>query len=396
MTVHSPTAGDRSSVYAETMTDLLAARSQMAVSLGFHIIFAAIGIVMPVMMLLAEWRWLRTGAPEYLTLAKRWASGSAILFAVGAVSGTVLSFELGLLWPHFMAWAGGAIGVLFSMEGFAFFTEAIFLGIYLYGWTRISPRLHLAAGALVALSGVASAAFVVAANGWMNTPAGIETANGQIVRVDPLAAMLNPSAVGEAIHMLLAAFIATGFLAAGIHAYALLKEPGHRLHQRACALALLVGGLPAVLQPLSGDVLARHVATHQPVKLAAFEAHFHTQAGAPFVLGGMVDEDAGHVRWAVEIPTLLSLLVAHDPGAEVVGLDRFPRDQWPPVGVVHLAFQIMVAAGFALAVVTVWAAWRWWRAPDPLGSRPLLWSIVGVAPLGFVAIEAGWTVTEVG
>lgn len=379
-----------------SMTDLLAARSQMAMSLGFHIVFAAIGIVMPFMMVLAEWRWLRTGRREYLTLATRWATGSAILFAVGAVSGTVLSFELGLLWPHFMAWAGGAIGLLFSMEGFAFFTEAIFLGIYLYGRHRISPRLHLLAGWLVAISGIASAVFVVCANAWMNTPAGIEIANGRIVRVHPFDAMFNPSAIGESLHMVLAAFIATGFLVAGIHARRLLKEPGHPFHEQACAIALLVGGLPAVLQPLSGDLLARAVAVHQPAKLAAFEAHFHTQAGAPFILGGVPDAEHATVDGAIEIPQLLSLLLYHDPNAVVVGLDRIPRDEWPPIGVVHTAFQLMVASGFALAAVAVWAGWRWWRAPHPLDSRPLLWSIMGAAPLGFVALEAGWVVTEVG
>jgi cytochrome d ubiquinol oxidase subunit I len=197
------------------MTDLLAARSQMAMSLGFHIVFAAIGIAMPLMMTLAEWRWIQSGREEDLSLAQRWATGSAILFAVGAVSGTVLSFELGLLWPHFMAWAGGAIGLFFSLEGFAFFTEAIFLGIYLYGWRKLSPASHLLAGALVTLSGIASAVFVVSANAWMNTPAGIEIANGRIVGVNPLKAMFNPSAVGETIHMVLAAFTATGFLVAG-------------------------------------------------------------------------------------------------------------------------------------------------------------------------------------
>src|SRR5207249_9997473 len=200
------------------MTDLIAARSQMAMSLGFHIIFAAIGIALPLMMAIAEWRWLRTGKTIYLILAKRWAKGSAILFAVGAMSGTVLSFELGLLWPAFMGWAGEIIGLLFSLEGFAFFAEAIFLGIYLYGWDRISPGAHLAAGGIVALSGAASGVFVVVANAWMNAPAGFELVNGQAVNVDPLAAMANPAALPQAIHMTLAAYAATGFAVAGIPA----------------------------------------------------------------------------------------------------------------------------------------------------------------------------------
>src|SRR5215468_5442530 len=190
------------------MDDLLAARSQMAMSLAFHIIFAVAGITTPLLMLIAEWRWLRTRDETYLTLAKRWAKGTAILFAVGAVSGTVLSFELGLLWPEFMRWAGAIIGMPFSLEGFAFFTEAIFLGVYLYGWTRVSPRAHLAAGVIVALSGAASAVFVVIANAWMNTPTGFSFYAGKAINVDPIEAMMNPSALGQTIHMLLAAYAA--------------------------------------------------------------------------------------------------------------------------------------------------------------------------------------------
>src|SRR5688500_13054632 len=205
------------------MTDLIAARSQMAMSLGFHIIFAAIGIAMPLMMTIAEWRWLRTGDNIYLTLAKRWAKGTAILFAVGAVSGTVLSFELGLLWPSFMNWAGPLIGPLFALEGFAFFTEAIFLGLYLYGWQHLDPRVHLATGMIVALSGVASAIAVVIANAWMNTPTGFELVDGRPTHIDPIAVMGNPHAAGEVIHMVLAAFAATGFAVAGIRACLLFR-----------------------------------------------------------------------------------------------------------------------------------------------------------------------------
>src|SRR5690349_20465243 len=193
------------------MSDLLAARLQMAVSLGFHIVFAEIGIAMPLLMVLAEWRYRRTGDAVYLQLAKRWSQGTAVLFAVGAVSGTVLSFELGLLWPRFMQFAGPVIGMPFSLEGFAFFTEAIFLGIYLYGWDRISSRAHLWAGVAVAVSGAASGIFVVIANAWMNAPTGFELVNGQAVNVDPIAAMANAAALSQTLHMTLAAYAATGF-----------------------------------------------------------------------------------------------------------------------------------------------------------------------------------------
>jgi cytochrome d ubiquinol oxidase subunit I len=378
------------------MTDLLAARSQMAMSLGFHIIFAAIGMAMPLLMIIAEWRWLRSGDAIYLTLTKRWAKGTAILFAVGAVSGTVLSFELGLLWPVFMDWAGPLIGPLFALEGFAFFAEAIFLGLYLYGWTRLSPRMHLATGIIVALSGVASAIAVVIANAWMNAPNGFELVEGRPVRIDPIAVMGNPHAAGEVIHMVLAAFAATGFAVAGIHAFLLLRDRSNAFHQRALEIALIVGSVTAMLQLLSGDLLAKSVAHHQPAKLAAFEALFRTQEGAPFLLGGVPDADRQHVRYGIEIPYGLSLLLYLDPRARVAGLDTVPRADWPPVAVVHLAFQVMVAAGFIMAGLAVWAAWRWWRGHGLEQETGLLRGLALASPIGFLAIEAGWIVTEVG
>src|SRR4051812_8762831 len=229
------------------MTDLLAARLQMAISLGFHIVFAEIGIAMPLLMVIAEWRWRRTGDPGYLQLAKRWATGTAVLFAVGAVSGTVLSFELGLLWPRFMEFAGPIIGIPFSLEGFAFFTEAIFLGIYLYGWDRISAPAHLAAGVVVAVSGAASAVFVVMVNAWMNTPTGFRVAGGRLLSVDPIAGMTNPSTLQQALHMLIAAYAATGLAVAGVHAFMLLRNRESIFHRHALTLALLVGAPAAVL-----------------------------------------------------------------------------------------------------------------------------------------------------
>src|SRR6058998_3520238 len=333
------------------MSDLLAARSQIGVSLAFHIVFAVIGIAMPLMMVLAERRWQVTGHAIYLDLAKRWAKGTAILFAVGAVSGTVLSFELGLLWPRFMAFAGAIIGMPFSLEGFAFFTEAIFLGIYLYGWDRISSRAHLWAGVAVAASGAASGVFVVIANAWMNAPTGFELLNGHAVNVDPIAAMVNAAAVSQTLHMTLAAYAATGFAVAGIHAFLLLKDPANAFHRRALEIALIVGAPAAVLQPISGDISARHVAAHQPVKLAAAEALFRTRAGAPLTLGGWPDVAARETRFGVEVPYALSLLAFHDPHAVVQGLDQVPESEWPNVPAVHLSFQVMVALGTYLALV---------------------------------------------
>ena len=376
--------------------NLLAARSQMAMSLAFHIIFAVIGIGMPLLMVVAEYRWQRTGDELYLELARRWAKGTAILFAVGAVSGTVLSFELGLLWPGFMRFAGAIIGMPFSLEGFAFFTEAIFLGIYLYGWDRISPKAHLVAGALVALSGAASAVFVVIANAWMNTPAGFVVRNGLPADLDPIAGMLNPSSLQQTLHMIIAAYAATGLGVAGIHAFLLLRHPTNAFHRRALAVGLLIGAPAAVVQPLSGDLSARVVARYQPAKLAALESHFHTESHAPLTIGGWPDLAARETRWAIRIPSGLSLLAFHSPSAVVRGLDDIPRTDWPPIAITHVAFQVMVGLGTYLALLGLAAGWLAWRRGHPANHRWFLRAMAVAAPLGFVAIEAGWTVTEVG
>jgi cytochrome d ubiquinol oxidase subunit I len=379
------------------VTDLLAARTQMAISLGFHIVFAEIGIAMPLMMVLAEWRWRRTGERAYLDLAHRWAKGTAVLFAVGAVSGTVLSFELGLLWPGFMRYAGALIGMPFSLEGFAFFLEAIFLGIYLYGWERVGPRAHLAAGVVVALSGAASAVFVVMVNAWMNTPTGFTLdASGAFATIDPVAGMRSPAAFQQALHMLLAAYAATGMAVAGVHALMLLRGAARDFHLRALTIALLVGAPAAVLQPLSGDLSARVVATTQPMKLAALEGQWATERGAPLRVGGWPDAAREETRWALEIPYGLSLLAFHDPYAEVKGLRTVVPADRPPVAAVHLAFPAMVGLGSGMALVALWAAWSAWRRRPLASQRMLLRALVLVAPFGFLATECGWIVTEVG
>jgi len=378
------------------MTDLLAARSQMAISLGFHIVFAEIGVAMPLMMVLAEWRWLRTREAVYLELARRWAKGVAILFAVGAVSGTVLSFELGLLWPGFMRFAGPIVGVPFSLEGFAFFTEAIFLGVYLFGWERLSPRAHLLAGIVVAVSGAASAVFVLMVNAWMNTPTGVTMAAGRIVAVDPVAGMLSPAAFPQALHMVLASYAATGLAVAGVHAWMLRHGATRGFHRRALIVALWVGAPAALLQPLSGDISARLVASSQPAKLAALEGQFLTQRGAPLRIGGWPDAQAATTRYALEIPHGLSLLAFHEWNAEVKGLTAFPRADWPPVAPVHVSFQVMVALGTAMAMVALWAAWVAWRKREIAEQPWLLLALVLVAPFGFIATEVGWMVTEIG
>ncbi len=377
------------------MSDLLAARSQMALSLAFHIVFAVIGIGMPLLMVIAEGRYLKSRDSVYLLLAKRWAKGTAILFAVGAVSGTVLSFELGLLWPHFMELAGPMVGMPFSMEGFAFFLEAIFLGIYLYGWDRLPGRVHQLSGVGVAICGVASAAFVVCANAWMNTPAGFVLEGGEVVSVDAFAAMFNPAAPTQMIHMVVASFCAVGFGVAGVHAWMLLREPGNRFHDAALRIALLIAAPAAFLMPVTGHFSAEHVAEYQPVKFAAMEAHWETEPDAAVLIGGWADEEAEETRYAIRIPYLLSLLAHRDPHAVVQGLSEVPPDERPPVNVVHIAFDVMVGLGMWMMLVGLLVAGRLKFKPGPLKHRWLR-LLVLTAPAGFIAIEAGWTVTEVG
>lgn len=378
------------------MTDLDYARSQMALSLAFHIIFATVGIGMPVLMAISEGLYLRTKNPVYLELTKRWAKGTAILFAVGAVSGTVLSFELGLLWPTFMAHAGPIIGMPFSLEGLAFFTEAIFLGIFLYGWKRIPPLAHWFAAIMVALSGIFSGIFVVTANAWMNAPAGFDFADGQFFNIDPIAAMFNRASLHQTLHMTLAAFVATGFGVAGIHAWLLRRNPHSEFHRRAFRIGALLGCISIPLQIASGDLAARRVAELQPAKLAAMEAHYHTRTHAPFVVGGIPDSDTQTTRYGVEIPGALSLLIGHRLDTEVPGLDQFPRDEWPNVALVHWSFDVMIACGLALLALAAWCGWRVWRRRPLADSPRLLRAFAWATPLGFIAIETGWMVTELG
>ena len=378
------------------MSGLLTARSQMGLSLAFHIIFAVIGVSLPLMMTIAEWRWLRTREPVYKNLAKRWAKGAAILFGIGAVSGTVLSFELGLLWPRFMEKAGAVIGMPFSLEGFAFFTEAIFLGIYLYGWDKTPELLHFLSGGIVALSGLTSAVFVTFVNAWMNTPSGFILANGDFTQIEPVKAMLSPASVPEAVHMVLAAYCAVGFATAGVHAWLMLRRGRNRFDEVALSIALSVGGIAVLAQGVSGDALARMVARTQPAKLAALEGQFQTETGAPLRLGGLPDLKQRTTKYALEIPYGLSLLAFHDPKATVKGLNSIPEIDWPPVLWVHVCFQIMVGLGSALSLVALLGAWVAWKRHPFSAHRWFLKLLVICGPLGLIALEAGWCVTELG
>jgi cytochrome bd ubiquinol oxidase subunit I len=385
------------------MSPLAAARAQMELSLGFHIIFSAIGMAMPVMMLIAEWRWLRYADADARALARTWSRLTAVTFAIGAVSGTALSFELGLLWPGFMAFAGPLIGPAFALEGYAFFIEAIFLGLYLYGWERLTPRVHWLCGCAVAVSGALSGIFVLSTNAWMQDPVGFRLgSDGMPVEIDAWAALVNPAWRLMATHSTLAMYQAVGFAAAGTYAWAIFRarRPERaRYHALGLTIAMLTASGAAFAAPVVGDRLAKRLYLRQPVKLAAMEGHFHTARRAPLHIGGLPDGDARVTRYALAVPGLLSVLATGDVNAEVVGLDRFPRDEWPNVALTHVAFQIMVFAGtvMALAALCYWlAVWRARRRPDRPLPRGLLLLLIASGPLGLIAVEAGWVVTEAG
>jgi len=381
-------------VVGTVQPDLFYARQQMALSLGFHIVIACLGMAFPFIVVLAEWRGARTGDPVYTALARRWAKAMGVLFAVGAVSGTILSFEFGILWPRWMGRFGAVMGLPFAIEGFAFFLEAIFIGIYLYGWDRVSARAHQRVGIAIGIAGVASAFFVVAANGWMNEPTGFHVVSGKVVDVKPWAALFNSALWPEATHMILGAFIVAGCLVATPHAWALLRGRGTRYHRAGLALSLTVAMIAAPVQIVAGDWAARHVAAKQPTKLAAIEGVTHTEKGAPLHIGGIYVD--GEVKGAIRIPDLLSLLAYDDPHATVRGLDAVASADRPPVNVVRTAFQVMVAIGFGLVALGAWLALAWRRRRALPVSRWFLRAAIAAGPAAVLALGCGWVVTEVG
>jgi cytochrome d ubiquinol oxidase subunit I len=379
---------------AATPADLAAARVQMALSLGWHIVIASFGVGMPVLTVFVEWRGLRTGDPEYGRLAHRWAKAMGVLFAVGAVSGTILSFEMGLLWPGFMGMFGDVIGLPFSLEGLAFFIEAIFLGIYLYGWDRLSPTAHILSGLPICVAGVASAFFVVSANAWMNQPRGFDLVRGEVTNVDPWRAMFNPGTPPQTVHMIIAAFMVTGFIIASVYAVAMLRGRRDRYHRLGFAIPFTVAALLAPVQVVVGDWIARYVADYQPAKLAAMEGLADTRADAPLAIGGVFID--GELRYAVVIPNALSILAHGNPHAVVTGLDQVPDDAQPPVNPVKWAFDLMVAIGLGLVGLALWWGIAWWRRRAPPRSAWFLRGAVIAGPAAALALESGWVVTEVG
>jgi cytochrome bd ubiquinol oxidase subunit I len=378
-----------------TPADLLAARSQMAVTLGFHIVLACLGVALPALMLIAEALGHRRGDDDALLLARRWSAIVAVTFAVGAVSGTVLSFELGLLWPGLMGQYGAAFGIPFAVEGIFFFIEAIFVAIYIYGWDRLSPRMHFLSGIPIAIAGLGGTLSVVAANAWMNQPTGFTMgSDGRISEVRPLEVILNPATGFEAAHMFLAAYMVTGFLLASVYAAGMLRGRRDNYMRLGFTIPFVVAAIAAPIQIAVGDVAAREVVAQQPAKFAAMELVTETGPGTPVILGGILVD--GEVRYGIEIPALGSLLAGFDPDFVVTGFDQIPPDEHPPANVVHLAWDAMLACGFALLGIAAWYGLSRLRRRDPTQSRWFLRLAAISGALAIVALEAGWTVTEVG
>jgi len=371
------------------------ARQMQALSFAVHIPLVAFGISFPVMVLFAEARWLRTGDALYRTLAQRWTRIMVALFAVGVITGTILSFEMGLLWPNFTATFGGVFGLGFAIEGFSFFLEAIFIGIYAYGWDRLSPRAHFFSGIPIVLTGFTGSWMVISVNAWMNHPSGFTLRDGKVVDVHQWQALFaNTYLWHELVHMYIAGYIVSGFLLAGAYAFARLRGRWGRYERAALAIPLTAAALAAPVQVLVGDWAARDVARSQPVKLAAIEGLARTTRGAPEHLLGWYEN--GKIRFGVEIPHALSLLAFHSWNAKVQGLEAVPPAERPPVNVVRFAFQTMVGIGTLLAllgVVFVAVRIRWRRLPE---SRWFYRALVAAGPLSVVALIAGWVTTEVG
>jgi cytochrome d ubiquinol oxidase subunit I len=365
---------------------LLEARQMQALSLAVHIPLVCFGVAFPALVIFTEWRYLKTGNPVYRTLAKRWSKVMLALFAVGVVTGTILSFELGLLWPDFMATFGDVFGLGFTLEGFSFFVEAIFIAIYVYGWDRLAPRTHLLTGIPVIVSGITGSFFVIAVNAWMNNPSGFRMENGEAVDVQPWKALFdNPYLPHELVHMYVAAYIVVGFMLATVYAVGWIKGRRGEYERTALTIALTAAAIAAPVQLFVGDWAARVVAEQQPVKLAAFEDLQETTKGAPFSIPG-----------GIEIPDLLSLLAFHNPDATVEGLNTVPPDDQPPVDVVRASFLTMVGIGTVLATLAAWYLWvrlRRRRLPE---SRWFWRAVLAAGPLSLVALIAGWITTEVG
>ncbi|MBT2639980.1 cytochrome ubiquinol oxidase subunit I [Bacillus sp. ISL-39] len=363
-------------------------------TLSFHIIYATIGVGIPLMIMIAQWLGIKKQDEHYILLARRWTRGFVITVAVGVVTGTAIGLQLSLLWPNFMELAGNVIALPLFMETFAFFFEAIFLGIYLYTWDRFeNQKKHLLLLIPVAVGASFSAVFITMVNAFMNAPQGFDLVNGQLVNINPVLAMFNPAMPTKVAHVLATAYMTSAFLLASIGAFRLLKGSNHIYHKKALFLTMKIGLIFSIAAAVIGDFSGKYLAEYQPEKLAAAEWHFETHEGAPLMLYGVLDD--GEVKYALEIPYALSILAHSDPNAEVIGLNEFPEDEIPPL-YIHYLFDGMVTIGMwmmALSLVYVVGVWMKWGF---IRARWYRWLIVFGGPLSMLAIELGWWFAEVG
>jgi cytochrome d ubiquinol oxidase subunit I len=381
---------------ASATTNLFAAREQMAFTLAFHIVLACLGVALPAMVLVANFIGLKRDDHDAMELAQRWSKAMAVTFAVGAVTGTVLSFEFGLLWPHFMERFGAAFGIAFGIEGLFFFLEAIFLAIYIYGWKRLPPWLHFWSGVPMFVTGIGGAFSVVAANSWMNQPQGFALdAAGKVTEVEPLKVIFNNATPYEVPHMILAAYMVVGFLVASIYAVGMLKGRRDRLHRLGLLIPLTIACIVTPVQLLVGDTAAREVAKDQPAKFAAMECIQDSGGHQTEYIGGICTSSG--VKLAIPIPDLDSLLVGFSPDSQVTGLNDIPNDERPPVNtLIHLAFDVMVGIGSALLLLGAWLAYGWYKKRD-IPQTPWFLKAVSISGIGAIlALWSGWIVTEVG
>jgi cytochrome d ubiquinol oxidase subunit I len=381
---------------AASASNLLAAREQMAFTLGFHIVLSCLGVALPATILVANYLGLKRGDDDAMELAKRWSKAMAVTFAVGAVTGTVLSFEFGLLWPHFMDRFGAAFGIAFAIEGIFFFLEAIFLAIYIYGWKRLSGWAHFWSGVPMFVTGIGGAFSVVAANAWMNQPQGFTlNAAGKVIDTDALKVLWNPATSYEVPHMILAAYMVVGFLVASIYAVGMLKGRRDRLHRLGLLIPLTIGLIATPIQLFVGDTAARAVADHQPAKFAGMECIQETGGHQTEYVGGICTSSG--VKLAIPLPDLDSFLVGFSADTKVIGLNDIPKDERPPANtLLHLAFDVMVGVGTALLGLGAWLAFVWWKKRD-IPKTPWFLRAVAVSGGGAIlALWCGWIVTEVG
>jgi cytochrome bd ubiquinol oxidase subunit I len=381
---------------ANASSDLLAARNEMAFTLGFHIILACFGVGFPAIMLIAEYRGRRRSDADALKLAERWSKVAAVLFAVGAVTGTVLSFEMGLLWPEFVGRFGDAFGIAFAIEGIFFFLEAIFIAIYIYGWKRLRGWAHFWTGIPIVISGLGGTFSVVAANSWMNQPAGFTLgADGRVTDVRPLDVLFNPATGYEVPHMFLAAYMVAGFVIASVYAAAMLRGRNNHYHRLGFLIPFTVAALATPVQLFVGDTAARAIADDQPAKFAAVECVYETGDDQPEHIGGICTDD--RVKYSISIPGLDSILVGFSTSTKVTGLDQIPDDEEPPAKtLLHTAFDAMVGIGTGLALLSTWFGIAWWRRRELPASRWFLRAAAIAGAAAVVALECGWIVTEVG